>query len=107
MFSFGTAFPKKYANDPRALFSVSRSSSLIGIWFTPNHSAKPTITLVLPTPPLPPMERITLFSTRTVVIAGSTPAIVGLFIGRLLRSDFKRLPASGLEFAVDERKLLK
>jgi len=53
------------------------------------------------------MERITLFSTRTVVIAGSTPAIVGLFIGRLLRSDFKRLPASGLEFAVDERKLFK
>src|SRR5580700_7501104 len=59
MFTLGASSPKKCARDPRALFSVSRSSSFTGFWFSRNHSAKPVTTLVLPTPPLPPMERMT------------------------------------------------
>src|SRR5512136_2902339 len=61
MFTFGTASPKKWVRDPLALFSVSRSSSRTGIWHISNHSASPVMTLVLPTPPLPPIVRITLF----------------------------------------------
>src|SRR6185312_1365226 len=68
MFTLGDCSPKKCASEPRALFSVSRSSSVTGISFSSNHSARPAITLVLPTPPLPPIERMTLFSATATAV---------------------------------------
>ena len=55
---------KKCFREPRALFSVSRSSSVTGISFAANHSARATMTPVLPTPPLPPMVKTTRFNSR-------------------------------------------
>src|SRR5271166_1988478 len=59
MFTLATDPLKKCLSDPRALFSVSRSSSVNGISLASNHSARTTIRLVLPTPPLPPMVKTT------------------------------------------------
>src|SRR5580692_2678268 len=77
--TLGTWPPKKCVSDPRALFSVSRSSSLTGMPFSWNHSAKPVIKLVLPTPPLPPMERTTRFPT-----AGAAAGDSGIFFALLI-----------------------
>jgi hypothetical protein len=59
MFTFVTEPLKKCFNEPRALFSVSRSSRVTGISFASNHSARATMTPVLPTPPLPPIVKTT------------------------------------------------
>ena len=57
MLTFVTEPLKKCLSEPRALFSVSRSSKVTGISFAANHSAKATMTPVLPTPPLPPIVK--------------------------------------------------
>src|SRR5512146_2188205 len=88
MFTFGTRPPKKCASDPRALFSVSRSISFTGILFKENHSAKPTIMLVFPTPPFPPIERMTLFFTSQTVSGDGVLGSSGLFISALLCPTF-------------------
>ncbi len=58
---------KKCCKEPRALFSVSRSSKVTGISFASNHSARATITPVLPTPPLPPIVKTTRFVLPFVI----------------------------------------
>jgi hypothetical protein len=80
IFTLGTWPPKKWVSDPRALFSVSRSSSFTGMLFSWNHSAKAVITLVLPTPPLPPIDRITSLSTAWIPAAGDSEVLFAAFI---------------------------
>ena len=60
---------KKCLSEPRALFSVSRSSNVTGISFAANHSARATMTPVLPTPPLPPIEKTTRFAGAACVFS--------------------------------------
>ena len=62
LFTFVTKPLKKCLSEPRALFSVSRSSRVTGISFAANHSARATMTPVLPTPPLPPIVKTTRFA---------------------------------------------
>src|SRR6267378_1786594 len=69
MFTLATDPLKKCLSEPRALFSVSRSSSVNGISLVSNHSARATIRPVLPTPPLPPMVKTTRLFFRWVFIA--------------------------------------
>src|SRR5206468_8189187 len=80
MFTLGTRPPKKCVRDPLALFSVSRSSSFTGTSFVSNHSARPAMTLVFPTPPFPPIERIILFAAPADRAAASAPDLFELFI---------------------------
>src|SRR5215469_6578781 len=79
MFTLVTDPLKKCFNDPRALFSVSRSSSVNGISCASNHSAKATISPVLPTPPLPPMVktmRLFVFSVFIAILLGQRVSTV-------------------------------
>src|SRR5262249_60153939 len=85
MFTLVTDPLKKCFNDPRALFSVSRSSSVNGISCTSNHSAKATINPVLPTPPLPPIVktmRLFVFPVFIAILLGQRVSTV-----RFLRSE--------------------
>src|SRR5260370_26649584 len=50
---------KKCLSEPAALFWVSRSRRVMGMLPALNHSASRVMTMVLPTPPLPPMEKMT------------------------------------------------
>src|ERR1700733_9335667 len=110
MLTFGTRPPKKCVSEPRALFSVSRSSIFIGIWFTSNHSANPTMTLVLPTPPLPPMDKMTRFSAIATVgesPAGSMPLCFVKVIHLMPPFLSAKTRRSWLQLAVDHCKLSK
>src|SRR5712671_2642802 len=69
MFTLVTDPLKKCFNDPRVLFSVSRSSSVNGISLASNHSARATIRPVLPTPPLPPIVKTTRLFFASAFIA--------------------------------------
>src|SRR5215831_4690581 len=98
MLTLGARAPKKWASEPRALFSESKSSSWAGISLASNHSVSAAIRLVLPTPPLPPIERITRFSA----VSAGTPR------PSLFCCDFMLPPSSALrlQLAVDQFQLL-
>src|SRR6266851_2104909 len=73
MFTLATDPLKKCLSEPRALFSVSRSSSVNGISLASNHSARATIRPVLPTPPFPPIVK----TTRLFFASGFIAILLG------------------------------